>query len=85
MGFARFLRLACILFPAFHGHSDATWQPPPLRLVHDWHVQALVGNLPYSVRDDDIADFFQACGVTDIHLVKDRETGDLKVLLAPIL
>lgn len=41
--------------------------------------QALVGNLPYSVHENDIGDYFQQCDVTDIFLVKDRETGDLKV------
>ena len=41
--------------------------------------QALVGNLPYRIRDQDIMEFFHECGVTDIYLVKDRETGDMKV------
>lgn len=42
-------------------------------------MQALVGNLPYSAREDDVADFFHQCTVTDIYLVKDRETGNPKV------
>ncbi|CAM9292899.1 unnamed protein product, partial [Sphacelaria rigidula] len=39
-------------------------------------LQALVGNLPYSANEDDIAHFFEQCGVTDIYLVRDRDTGD---------
>lgn len=42
--------------------------------------QALVGNLPYSVGENEIDNFFSQCGgVDDIFLVKDRETGDPKV------
>lgn len=43
-------------------------------------TKALVGNLPYSVGENDIDSFFSQCGgVDDIFLVKDRETGDPKV------
>lgn len=42
-------------------------------------LQALVGNLPYSANEDDIAHFFEQCGVTDIYLVRDRDTGDPRV------
>lgn len=38
-----------------------------------------MGNLPYSVHDQDIYEFFFDCDVVDIYLVKDRETGDMKV------
>lgn len=38
-----------------------------------------MGNLPFTVQNQDISEFFYECGVTDIYLVKDRETGDLKV------
>ncbi|CAM9172750.1 unnamed protein product, partial [Discosporangium mesarthrocarpum] len=40
--------------------------------------KARVGNLPYSIREDDLAGFFEDCDVTDIYLVRDRATGDLK-------
>lgn len=52
---------------------------PCLVLLFD---QALVGNLPYSIQDVDVANFFSDCGhVTDIYLVRDRETGDMRVKL----
>jgi len=39
-----------------------------------------VGNLPYSVSENEIDDFFSQCGgLDDIFLVKDRDTGDPKV------
>lgn len=51
--------------------------PPP--------QQALVGNLPYSVYENQIADLFAPCGgVDDIYLVRDRETGDPKVTVVYI-
>ncbi|KDO34287.1 hypothetical protein SPRG_19104 [Saprolegnia parasitica CBS 223.65] len=34
-----------------------------------------VGNLPYQMNADDIAEFFQGLAVTDVHVVSDRETG----------
>ncbi|CAN0589476.1 unnamed protein product, partial [Ectocarpus sp. 12 AP-2014] len=40
--------------------------------------QALVGNLPYSAHENDIADFFHQCQVDDVYLVKDRTTGQAK-------
>lgn len=39
-----------------------------------------MGNLPYSADENDIADLFVECGVQDIYIVKDRETGDRKVI-----
>lgn len=54
--------------------------PVPVAIVAFVELeQALVGNLPYSVLADDIGAFFGDCGVTDVYLVKDRDTGDLKV------
>ena len=50
---------------------------PSLRFVN--LEQALVGNLPYSIQENHIAEFFYDCGVTDIFLVRDRETGEMKV------
>lgn len=41
--------------------------------------QALVGNVPYTFQEQDIGEFFHQCGVTDVYLVKDRDTGDMKV------
>lgn len=51
----------------------------PHQLPPSQQQQALVGNLPYSVRDNEIAEVFSQCGVEDVFLVKDRNTGDPKV------
>ena len=38
-----------------------------------------VGNLPYSVNEDDLKSFFGDCGnVEEVSLIKDRATGRLK-------
>ncbi|CAM9741348.1 unnamed protein product, partial [Hapterophycus canaliculatus] len=40
--------------------------------------QALLGNLPYTALENEIGEVFSQCGVEEVFLVKDRNTGNPK-------
>ena len=42
-------------------------------------MKVYVGNIPFSATEESLREFFESCGtITDLRLIKDRETGRSK-------